>query len=300
MLENDFDVNSFVNQKLNEVKASLDNELLSNPRFDDEFTKEMTYIYFRTNDRNLSVVVSFDKKSVSISSYSPIQVTSFEKLKGRSKSFVSSVFYIKDENLHIEYSEGVLYDRRDLEECGIKTATTYETKLETSYSLKCINKYGIEYSNSSYTDSYPFLKPIDEMDAREQTLSSFHKPVFYEYLLPKASIHVLNAQARNTYRKPGSFAVIHTNVATITKQGYKDTACALYTTHPVYPELLRGDQNIAKAVEHDGKYTFVIQEDYAISIDKAYERAQKELKETLEMNKNNFNPGVYEYLINNL
>lgn len=283
-----------------EILSKVSEELSKNPKFEESLKKEINYIYIKTANTKINVDVSLDGKTISIISCNPVVDCTIPEFIGNNKAFILSKIYLNGENMYVDYSQGVLFDRKKLEELGIRTTATYEFKLETLYSLKCINKYGIEYSNSSYSDSYPLNKKERDIDLREQTLSSFHRPTFNEYKLPKASIHVLNANVRNAYRKEGEYSIIHTNVAKIDNEGYKDVSCALFTTHYLFPDMLRGDKIIAKAVCQDGRYIFVIQEDYAESIEKAFEKAKEELKPHLIEKKDELGESAYEFLINNI
>ena len=134
----------------------------------------------------------------------------------------------------------------------------------------------------------------------EQTLSSFHKPTFYEYSLPKAPIHILKGIAKNTYRKEGSYGIIHSNACILTKDGYQDVKCALYSIHPMFPDMLRGNQMIAKAIFHDGRYIFIPERNFASSIEEAYEKVKKELKKELEEKKKDYSESMFKCLMENI
>ncbi len=285
---------------LREIFDSVDESLLRHPKFEESLMKEINYIYIKTSNSDVHVDVSLDKKSVIITSNKPVVDCSIPEFRGNNRAFIISKIYLNGENLYIDYSQGVLFDREKLEELGLRTTAIYESKFETLYLLKCFNKYGIEYSNSSYSDSYPLKQKEREVDVREQTLSSFHKPVFNEFKLPKGSIHILEANVRNTYKKEGEYSVIHTNVAKITNEGYKDVSCALFTTHFLFPEMLRGDKIIAKAIIHEGKYVFCVEGNYADTVEKAIERAREELRPKLIEKKDELSEEVYEFLINNI
>ena len=281
---------------LEEVKEKLDKKIVSNPKFDSLFLREIKYIFCKTKDHGLDVIVTSDQKTVSIISNSPVIDCPMEEFRGNNKAYIESRISLHENNLYLEYFQGVLFDRRKLEKNGIRALASYETKLETNYYLKCIDKDGIEYSNSSFQDSYPLSQESKEINIKEQVFSSFHKPEFYEYKLPKAPIHVLKAIVRNTYRKEDSLAVIHTNMATITKEGYQDINCALFTTHPLFPDMLRGDKVIAKSVNYNNRIIFVAEKDYAESVEEGYKKAEKDLKNALKGKKNIAEKIVYKRL----
>ena len=293
-------VEEIKNPKLEQAKKELDSLLANNPSFDDVFLKELRYLSYKTQDDNIEMKISDDKKSVSLTTFSPIVDYSIPDFKGSNESYINSKIYLKDDNMILETSQGVLFDRKELEKSGYTTYAVYESKLETLYSYYCYDKYGFEYSNSSYSDTYPINKPMEELNAMEQTNSSFHKPEFYEYMLPKHPIHMLGASVRNVYRKKGSYAVIHANVAKITTRGYENVNCALYTTHYLTPKLLRGEKKIAKSVEHEGRYIFIIDKKYAESVEEGYNKAREELKNELEKNKNDYDNDTYNYIIENI
>lgn len=285
---------------INTIKTDLDSSLLKNPKFEDIFSKELNYYYYKTKNLNIDVKVSFDKKSVSITSFDPVLDCTIPEFRGKNKAYINTKFYLKDDNMYVEYAQGVLFDKEELKKNGMLTSSIYESKFETLYSLKCYNKYGIEYSNSSYSDVYPLSQKVDDINVSEQTQSSFHKPTFNEFKLPKPSIHVLNAIVRNTYRKEGSLSIIHANNAIITSDGYKDVACSLFTTHFMFPDMLRGDRMIAKAEEFEGKYVFTIDEKYAATIEEGYEKAKKELAEKLYSEEIELSEEQLDYLKNNI
>lgn len=288
------------NQQLEKVKQELDPSLANNPSFDDVFLKELKYICFKTHSIDVDIEISIDKKQVSLTSFNPVIDCSVSKLSGINKAYINSLIYIDNNNMYVEYSQGVALDRRRLEKQGLKSYALFETRLETYYSLSCYDEYGFEYSDSSYVDSYPISKRVVDIDVKEQIESSFHKPIFYENMLPKHPIHVINAEVRNTYRKKGNYSVIHTNMAVITPEGYKDVKCGLYTTHYLTPELLRGEKRIARSVEHEGRFIFIIDRNYAESIEEGYTRAKKELKTALEKVKSDYEEEAYNYIIDNI
>ena len=285
---------------VSEYVNRLDPALTSNPKFLDVLNKELKYVRYKTNSENFSIYTSFDKKGLTIMSTEPVIDCVIKELSGKNKAFINIYIHLNGEDLYDEYSQGVLFDRKQMEAQGINALVSYESKFETSYFINCYNKEGIEYSNSSFSDSYPIAKKSEEFDLQEQTLSSFHKPIFYEKSLPKAPIHILKAKARNTYRKRDSIAIIHTNLATMTPKGYEDVLCSLHCVHPLFLDMLRGSSLIAKSVEQDGRFIFVPENNYASSIEDGYKRAKKETKRSLKEAKENLNPISYEYIINNI
>ncbi len=288
------------NQQLELVKKSLDSLLANNPSFDKVFFKEYNYLYFKTHDENIEVLVSDDKKSVSLTTFSPVVDCSIKQFAGNNNSYINSRIYLKDEDMYVFYSQGVLFDRKLLEQSGFLTFANYESKFETLYSMVCYDKYGVEYSSSSYSDNYPLNKKMSELDVMNQTNSSFHRPEFNEYMLPVHPIHMQKAMVRNMYRKKGSYSVIHANIATITSNGYENVNCALYTTHPLSPELLRGETKFATAVEYEGRYIFIVDKSFADSIEDGYKKAKEELKEKIKNNKKDYDKETYNYIIDNI
>ena len=282
------------------IKNSLDPVLVNNPKFMEVLSKELKYVRYKTNSEDFYVYTSPNKDSVTIISSKPLYDCTIKQLGGQNASFIYIVIRLNGEDMYDEYSQGVLFDREQVEEHGMKTVAHYETKFETTYFLSCYTKEGIEFSNSSYSDSYPLNKKRKDVDLRDQVLSSFHKPVFMESALPKPPIHILRAKARNTYRKRNDVSIIHTNLATMTPRGYEDVLCSLHAVHPLFPDMLRGSNLIAKSVEQDGRYIFVPEETYAPSVEAGYKRAKRETKMNLEQSKENINEAVYNYLINNI
>ena len=272
----------YFSKTLKETKEQLNSDITNNPKFDDLFLKELNYIVYKTGDVKIYIAVSPDKKSVTIDSYSPINDCKRVEFRGNNTAFIRSNFYLNNDNLFIEFSQGVIFDKKNLEKNGLVAQMSYESKLETTYSLKCINKDGFEYSNSFYSDSYPLSEKIDDINIREKTLSSFYKPTFNEYQLPKGAIHVLNATIRNAYRKNGSFQIIHSNVGKLTKDGYSDTFCTLFSTHSMFPDMLRGDQLIATSVEKDGKFIFEPNKKYAETVELGFNKAKELLQKAID------------------
>ena len=282
------------------IKSILDPTLTSNPKFMDVLTKELRYVRYKTNSEDFYVNTSEDKKSITIISSQPVIDCALRQFNGLNSSFIYIVIRLNGTDLYDEYSQGVLFDRKKVEANGIRTTAHYETKLETTYFLSCYTKEGIEYSNSSYSDSYPLKQKKNDVDLRDQVLSSFHKPVFMESSLPKAPIHILKAKARNTYRKRNEISIIHTNLATMNTKGYEDVVCSLHAVHPLFPDLLRGSDLIAKSVEQDGKFYFIPEKSYAETVGAGYKKAKSETKKHLEQSKEKIKEDIYNYLINNI
>ena len=290
----------FNEEFFNYIKSILDPSLTNNPKFMEIFTKEVKYVRYKTNSDNFYIYTSQDGKEVTILSTNPVIDCALKEFNGENSSFIYIVIRLNGNDLYDEYSQGVLFDRKKIEQTGMRTVARYESKLETTYYLNCYNQNGIEYSNSSFTDTYPLRQKRNEIDLRDQVLSSFHKPVFMESALPKAPIHILKAKARNTYRKKNEISIIHTNLATITTKGYEDVVCCLHAVHPLFPDLLRGSDLIAKSVEQNGKYIFVVDTNYAPSVEEGYKRAKRDTRINLEQSRENLNDEVYNYLINNI
>ena len=301
--ENMLEVKEFFRTTIKDVKGQLNSKIVNNPKFEEVFFKEMAYFHRKTLNINFDVVVSEDKNSVSITSYSPVVDCSRPEFRGKNKAFLRSVFYLKDNNLVCEYNQGVLFDRRTLEKNGIRVELAYESKLETNYSTKYFDEFGIEYSFNSFSDVYPFDDESDDIDLREKTMSSFHKPVFSEYKLAEIPIHIMNASVRNTYRKKGSLAVIHSNVGTATRDGYKDITCALFVCHTTIPEMLRGGVMFAKTSEksNNNNFRFGIVNDYSDTIENAYIKAREEFKKGIEQSSlKEYSKKTYDALLENI
>ena len=286
---------------LSEIKGTLNPEIFKNPVFEEMFFKEFNFFIFKTQSTNLDVIVAEDKNSLSITSYAP--VTDCNPLfVGKNKSFLRTVFFLEDNNLVIEYNQGVLYNRADIESAGDKVRLDYEAKLETNYSSKVFDKDGIQISDNSFVDCYPFDDKPEDIDLRERVMSSFHKPEFKIKGFPKIPIHVINATIRNTYRKYDSLGIIHSNMGIATRDGYKDLLCGLYTCSLDRPELLRGLNRFAQASgKNNAELKFEIVNDYAPDLTKAYEKALKEFKEAMEIsNLSEFSKKTYDAMMENI
>ena len=131
------------NPKLDQVKSELDSALANNPSFDDVFLKELKYLYFKTHDSNVDIKVSSDKLSVSLTTFSPIVDCNVSEFKGSNESYINSKIFLSGDNMVVLYSQGVLFDRKKLEESGYKTFALYESRLETLYAMVCYDKYGL-------------------------------------------------------------------------------------------------------------------------------------------------------------
>ena len=293
------ELKDFFRNSVNSVKEKINPVIVNNPIFEELLYKELSYFYGKTLSTNFDIVVSDDKNSVSITSFNPIVDFGNVALREKNSGFIKSVFYLENNNLVCDYNQGVLFDRKSIEESGIRTKVAYETKLETNYSRRYFDENGIEYSDNSFSDIYKFDYDKNEIDLRELVMSSFHKPQFSEYLLPTIPIHVMKGMARNTYRKKGSMAVIHSNIGIATSFGYKRVSSSLYACHPTIPEMLRGGILFAKTDEDDFRFNLV--GDYAPDMQKCYERAKNELKEAIiNSNLKEYSEKTYNALLNNL
>ena len=285
---------------LKKVRNELDTKLVNNPKFDELFLKELTFLYRKTLSLNYDIQVSNDKKSVSITSYSSLKDCGIQ-FRDNNKGFFRTVFSLYGENMKIEYNQGILFDRRVLEKKGMRIRFPYESKLETEYTCNYYDSDGIEYSNSSYKDVYHFDDPSVDVDLREKVMSPLYKPVFSEYQLAVVPVHIVRANLRNTYRKNDSLAIIHSNVCYADKQGYHDLVCNLYTSHPMFPEMLRGSALVAKTEGSSNNLKFNIVSDYAEDFNHLYSKAYSEFKTglaTSPLAQSNFN--IYSAIINRL
>lgn len=300
--KNILEAKEFVRKTIKDAKEKLDSSLVNNPKFEELLYKEINYMYYKTNDVKFDVVISDDKKSITINSYNPIINLNNIAFSGKNKAFIRSVIYIDNKDLVCEYNQGVLFDRKLLEENDMRTKLQYETKLETYYTARYYDENGIEYSDNSYSDVYHFNTPSSDIDLRERTMSSFHKPIFNKFTLASIPIHVMKANVRNTYRKNGTLAIIHSNTAIATINGYKDVNSTLFTAHPMFPEAIRGQQLIAKTVEDDNKeLKFEIVNDYSDSFDKAFEKAKNEFKAGMEdSHLKEYNKRAYDFILANI
>ena len=283
------------------VKKTLDKDILDNPAFEELFYKEFNYYLYKTGELNFEVSVGEGGTSVAIRSNSPV-VDCCPEFVGKNRAFLQTIFYIEDDYLVCDFNQGVLLSRKDHESKGERITLRYETKLETTYSKRFFDADGIQLSDNSLTDCYPFMEKIDEVELEERVMSSFHKPRFKVSGFPKAPIHVMKANVRNTYRKYDSLGVIHSNMGYATRTGYQNLVCGLYTCHPSRPELLRGMEKFAEAKgEKNSDLVFKIIDDYAPDLNSAFERAKKEFKdEVLESNIEEFSERTYKALVEKL
>ncbi len=266
---------------LAKVKNTLTKEIIDNPVFENLFHNEFSYFLYKTGSVDYTVLVSDDKQSVSITSYNPIYDCRKE-FAGKNKAFLRTIFFIKNGYLVCDFNQGVLFNKKDIEESGNRIGFDYETKLETTYSTRFFDKDGIQISDNSYADVYPFEEKSREIDLRERVMSSFHKPKFRINGFPKIPIHVIRATVRNTYRNYDSLGVIHSNMGTATRDGYTDVVCGLYTCHTAKPELLRGFNRIAETKGNkNSDLRFKVVDNYAEDVVKAYEKANEDFKNGL-------------------
>lgn len=265
---------------LSEVRSKADQKLTGNPKFEELFLKELSFLYRKTLSTEYDVQVSNDGKSITITSYNPLMDCGIQ-FRDNNKSFFRTIFSLNGENMKIEYNQGTLFDRKHLERKGMKVNFPYESKMETEYTCNCYDSAGIEYSNSSYKDVNHFDEPSEDIDLREKVMSPFYKPVFSDYQLAVIPVHIVKANIRNTYRKNDSLAIIHSNVCYADKDGYHDLVCALYTSHPFFPEMLRGSILVAKTEGSDNNLKFNIVSNYASDFNELYNKAYVEFKNNI-------------------
>ncbi len=298
---NMLEVKDFFRKTIMDVKGKLNPLMVNNPKFEELFFKELSFFYSKTRSINIEVLVSQDKNSVTITSYDPVVDCKKVEFRGNNKAFLRTIFYLKEDNLVCDYNQGVLFNRKILEKNGIYTSLDYESKLEVNYSMRFFDAFGIEYADNSFTDVYHYDSVSDDVNLREQIMSSFHKPLFYEYSLATIPIHVMKASVRNTYRKKDSLGIIHSNIGTATRDGYKDVVGALYSCHTAIPEMLRGKQVFAKTDVNSPFFKFQIVDNYAPTLNEAYVKVQKEFKKGVEnSNLKDYSLKTYNEIMKNL
>ena len=297
--ENSLELKNFFRVTVMDIKKQLNPVMVSNPEFEEQLFNELSYLYSKTLKTNFDIKISDDKNSVSITSFEPVVDCVNPFFRGNNKSFIRIVFSLKEDKLVCDFSQGILVEKKEINKSGIKNEAEFGCKLETAYSMRFFDADGIEYSDNSFSDMYCFTDTTEDVDLRERVLSPFHKPEFNEFKLPNIPIHVIKGKARNTYRKRGTFSVIHSNVGIATKEGYKDVLSSLYACHPSVPEKIRGGVLFAKTNGKDFKFEIV--NNYAPDIQKAYEKTKEELKSSLEKsNLKEYSRRTYDALINNL
>lgn len=295
------EVKDFFRTTIKDVESKLNPLIVNNPKFNELLFKELSFYYNKTQSIEMEIVVSDDKNSVTITSSQPVVDCRMKEFRGNNKSFLRTDFYLNGDNLVCDYNQGVLFDRKILEKNNIYTKLDYESKLEVNYSMRFFDAYGIEYSDNSFTDVYHYDNESSEVNLKEQVMSSFHKPLFYEYSLATIPIHVMKASVRNTYRKKDSLGIIHSNVGTATTDGYKDVMGALFTCHTAVPEMLRGKELFAKTNINSPLFKFDVVSSYASNLEDAHMKAQKEFKEGVEeSNLKSYSLGTYNEIVNNL
>lgn len=295
------EVKDFFRSTIKDVESKLNPLIVNNPKFDELLFKELSFFYSKTQSIEMEVIVSDLKDSVTITSYKPVVDCRKKEFRGNNKAFMRTIFSLKDDNLVCDYNQGVLFDRKILEKNNIYTKLDYESKLEVSYSMRFFDVYGIEYSDNSFTDVYHYDNESSEVNLKEQVMSSFHKPLFYEYSLATIPIHVMKASVRNTYRKKDSLGIIHSNVGTATRDGYKDVIGALFSCHTAIPEMLRGKELFAKTNVNSPLFKFEVVSDYAPNLEEAYKKAQMEFKEGVEeSNLKSYSLKTYNEIVKNL
>lgn len=284
---------------LAEAKKELNPTMANNPVFDEMLHKEFNYFLYKTGSVDFKFSIENDKNSLSIVSFSPV-VDCNPLFRNKNKAFLKTVFYLdSNDNFICEFNQGVLYDRKDIEDSGVKVALNYKTRLETYYSNKGFDKDGIQLSDNSYVDCYPFENKSTDIDLRERVMSSFHKPAFNLKGFPSIPIHVIKATVRNTYRKYDSLGVIHSNMGIATRDGYKDLVCGLYTCSTDRPELLRGYDKFAEAKgTANSELTFLPVEGYAPTLSDAFTKAEEDFKKGIEESHlEEFNKKTYEAIV---
>lgn len=279
---NMLEVKDFFRRTIKDVEGKLNPLIVNNPKFEELLFKELSFFYSKTQSIDIEVLVSLDKNSVTITSYNPVVDCRKVEFRGNNKAFLRTIFSLKDDNLVCDFNQGVLFDRKILEKNGIYAILDYESKLEVNYSMRFFDAFGIEYSDNSFTDVYHYDNESVDVNLREQVMSSFHKPLFYEFSLATIPIHVMKASVRNTYRKKDSLGIIHSNIGTATRDGYKDVVGALYSCHTAIPEMLRGKKLFAKTNINSPLFKFLIVDNYAPTLDEAYKKAQDEFKQGVE------------------
>ncbi len=260
--------------------GQIDKKLSNNPKFLELFMKELNFLYRKTQNTTYSVQVNPEGTSVSITSYNPL-VDCGIAFRNRNRGFFRTTISLVGDNMKLEYCQGVLFDRKTLDEKGMRVNFQYGSKMETEYTCNYYDSNGIEYSNSSYKDINYFDDSSKDIDLREKVMSSLYKPVFSEYQLAVKPVHIVRANIRNTYRRNESLAIIHSNVCFADRKGYHDLVCSLYTSHPLFPEMLRGAALIAKTSGEDNNLKFDIVSNYADNFDDLYQKAYNEFKEGL-------------------
>ena len=134
------------NKQLKLAKQGLDSALINNPGFDDAFLNEIKYIFYKTHDEDIKMNISDDKRTVSLTSFSPIVDCAIPEFRGANTAYLNSKIYLNDDdNMYVEYSQGLLLDKKDLEAKGYVTSARYNSKFETLYTLTCYDKFGFVY-----------------------------------------------------------------------------------------------------------------------------------------------------------
>jgi hypothetical protein len=293
-------IKEVIDKKIDETLPLVGEKLTSNPKFRELLYKELLFFYRKTLKDDFDIEVSDDKNTITITSYNSFADCSEKDLNGKNKTFLRTIITIEGDYLVVDYNQGVLFDRSQLEKKGIYAEMPYESKMETYYSKKYVDKNGIEMSENNYSDVYHFSDESNYVDLRERTMSSFHKPLFYINCLASIPIHVMKATVRNTYRKEDSLAIIHSNVATATMDGYEDIKSGLYSASAEFPEMIRGKVLFAKTSDSADR-SFDIVDNYAENIEKAYEKVKEEYKKEIEKSElKKTNPNIYEELIKKL
>lgn len=281
------------------IQYSLNSEIIGNPKFKELFLREVNYIYYKTGNKKIILELKAGNSLVSIKSYNKV-VDCRRELVEKNESFIESVFYLFEDDLVFETAQGIIFKKSDLEALGLRTPLSYETKLETNYTQRIFNKEGIEFSSSSYSDSYPLKTLFDDVDIENLITSSFYYPTFNTFHLPEIPIHVAVAKIRNTYRNMDSLHIIHSNIGEVDREGYKNITAMLATTHFQYPELLRADLIFARVNGNKNEdLTFkVIDTTYGRSVQEIFDKTKQEFIRDIDRSFiKKDNPQIFESLI---
>ncbi len=267
---------------LNEAKVELNPELLKNPKFDESLMKEVVYVYQKTMNKNFTISVSPDKNCLTVMSFTPV-TCALEGIRPK-KTFFNLKFYLNNGKFVYEVNQGALFDANDLRKKDMSLDDIFRSKIETLYLTKYFDEEGIEYSFSTYNDSYFFVDSCEDIDLREKVMSTFHKPGFSEFQLAVLPKYVLRAKVENIYRKLDTLSIIHSNTCVATEKGYKDLRCSLFLASPTFPDKLVGSQLVAKTNDdeiNNGLKLNVV-DNYASDINAVYTKAKDSFKVGLE------------------
>lgn len=281
-----------------DIQYKLNSKMVSNPKFKELFLKEVNYIYYKTNNKKIHVEVKEEISLVSLKSYNKI-VDCRRELLEKNESFIESVFYLFEDDLVFEYSQGIIFDKKDLDAIGLRTHIFYETKLQTNYIQRIFNKDGIEFSYSSYSDSYPLKTKFEDVDIEGLITSNFYSPTFNTFHLPESPIHIGLATIRNTYRNMNELHLVHSNIGELSREGYRNVTAMLATTHTNYPEQMRAEKIFAQVTgnKNEDLRFKVIDTTLGKTISEISERAKKEFRDNIENSlTKRYNPEIVDLL----